>query len=301
MLRKICLPLLLAAASSIGVANAQELTPRAYWPAPKGTQLIILGNTYQTGDVITDPSLPVEGVRSRANVSFMGYQRTFDVLGRTTTLQLALPYATGTTTGTFEGDAARRDLQGIGDASATASINLIGAPSMDLETFQAFRADPQPILAVGVKVVAPTGDYDSDRLINVGANRWASRLRLGYIQPLTHHWVLELSAGRWFFEDNDDFNNQVRQQDPLTALDASLIYRIKRGTWLSLDGTHYYGGQSRVNGVEDPNLQRNSRVGVSFAFPLAKRHLLKLSYSDTIETKRGGQFKTATLNYVYAL
>jgi len=36
---------------------AQELTPRAYWPAPKDTKLLILGYSHQSGDVVTDPSI----------------------------------------------------------------------------------------------------------------------------------------------------------------------------------------------------------------------------------------------------
>ena len=43
-------------------AAAQELTPRAYWPAPNGTNVVSLGYQYTTGDVVTDPTLPITGV-----------------------------------------------------------------------------------------------------------------------------------------------------------------------------------------------------------------------------------------------
>ena len=45
-------------------AGAQELSPRAYWPAPRGTQLLFVGYSYSWGDIVTDPSLPVVGVDS---------------------------------------------------------------------------------------------------------------------------------------------------------------------------------------------------------------------------------------------
>ncbi len=43
-------------------AMAQELTPRAYWPAPTGTQLLTLGVSHVSGDMIPDPSLPLPGL-----------------------------------------------------------------------------------------------------------------------------------------------------------------------------------------------------------------------------------------------
>ena len=43
---------------------AQELSPRAYWPAPKGTRVLIAGYAYSSGDVVVDPSLPLVGVSS---------------------------------------------------------------------------------------------------------------------------------------------------------------------------------------------------------------------------------------------
>ena len=45
--------------------NAQELTPRAYWPAPYGTKIALLGYKYSFGDILTDPSLPFSGVDSK--------------------------------------------------------------------------------------------------------------------------------------------------------------------------------------------------------------------------------------------
>ncbi len=41
---------------------AQELTPRTYWPAPRGTRVLVAGYSYTSGDVFFDRSLPVSGV-----------------------------------------------------------------------------------------------------------------------------------------------------------------------------------------------------------------------------------------------
>jgi len=46
--------LILAVLSLLATTGAaQELTPRAYWPAPKGTKVAVLGYSYSTG-VVTE-------------------------------------------------------------------------------------------------------------------------------------------------------------------------------------------------------------------------------------------------------
>ena len=42
--------------------RAQELAPRAYWPAPTGTRLISIGYVHSAGDVLLDKALPIDDV-----------------------------------------------------------------------------------------------------------------------------------------------------------------------------------------------------------------------------------------------
>lgn len=159
-------------------AAAQELTPRLYWPAPKGTQALVVGFGHQRGDVVTDPSLPVTGVESRINALVLAYQQTLDWFGRTTNLQVELPFTDATTVGLTEDLPALREVRGFGDLSATLSVNLLGAPSMNLEEFQAFRGQPRPIVAFRRLVTLPrrtTGRAHVRRGSRAGS-RWGRRL-----------------------------------------------------------------------------------------------------------------------------
>jgi len=282
-------------------ALAQDLTPRTYWPAPKGTQLVVFGYAHQTGDVVTDPSIPITGVDSRIDSAVLAYQQTIDLFGRTGNFQVELPYVDGTTTGMVSDEPGRRDVAGIGDVAATLTINLLGAPSMSAAEFRAMRQSPRPILGASVKVLAPTGDYEADKLINIGTNRWAMRFQLGYIRPLTPKWLLEASAGAWFFEDNDEFLGETRKQDPIGALNLHLVRRFSPGFWASLDVNYYVGGHTTVGDERKADLQRNSRLGLSLAYPLKRRHAIKLGISEGLATESGGDFRTITLNYVYVI
>ncbi len=197
--------------------------------------------------MIIDKSLPITGVNSKIDSGVIAYQQTISLLGRTSNFRLEMPYINGTTTGLVGSEFARRDVNGFGDFRALLSINLIGAPSMNIEEFRELRLNPRPILGASLMMVAPTGQYDADRLINIGTNRWAMRARLGYSHPLNSKWFLETAAGVWFFADNDEFLGETRKQDPVGAIDFSLIRRFSPGFWGSLDLNYYFGGRTATS------------------------------------------------------
>jgi hypothetical protein len=294
------LPYLLALCLFAHSAFAQELAPRTYWPTPHGTKIFVLGYSHQQGDVVMDPSLPISGVDSKIDSLVLAYQQTISLFDRTSHFQFEVPFADTTTTGMLENGPGRREVTGIGDVAAVLSINLIGAPTMNRESFLKFRENPRPILGASVKIVAPTGQYDADRLINIGANRWAIRARLGYVQPLkSRKWVIELAVGAWFFEDNDEFLGFTRKQDPITAIDLSIVRRFRPGFWGSLDLNYYLGGRSTFVGNRGADFQRNSRVGFTLAFPLKGRHAMKASFSNGIATQSGNDYQTFAVSYIY--
>jgi hypothetical protein len=83
----------------------QDLTPRAYWPAPKGTKVAIVGYSHVRGDVLFDPSIPLSGVDSKIHTGLAAYLQTFNLCGRTANIVVDLPYSWGTTQGLLEMDA----------------------------------------------------------------------------------------------------------------------------------------------------------------------------------------------------
>jgi len=304
MLSRIAAPAIVAGLAAFLVAEsarAQELSPRAYWPAPTGTELLALGYQYASGDVVTDPSLPVTGVDSQIHTGLIAYQRTLGVAGRTANLQLELPYTSGTTEGTYLGQDARADVNGAGDLAMTFAMNLVGAPAMDRAAFREFLGTPGPILGVSLKLVAPTGQYDPDKLINIGTNRWASRLQLGYIHPLGRGWALEGAVGAWIFQDNDDFLGTTREQNWITSAELHVVRVFRSGIWSSVDANYYTGGRTTVDDDIKADFQRNSRLGFTVAYPFAKRHLVRLSLSGGVVTESGGDFFKLLLSYARVL
>ena len=288
---------LVLSATTAGRVHAQELTPRAYWPAPQGTKVAVAGYSYVSWDVLLDPSTPISGVDSKIHTGVLGYLHTISLWGRTANLVAELPYSWGTTSG-FVGDTpARRDLSGFGDLGVTLSVNLIGAPTMTPADFQALRADPHPILGASLKVVAPTGHHDADRLVNVSANRWAARLELGTIIPFSPPWLLELHAGTWFLGDDGDYLAGRREQDPIFEAQAHLVRRFKPGFWASLDLNYFTGGRQSIGGEEQTVAQDNSRIGATVAVPFAGRHAVKIGYFTGLRTELGSDANQFLVSY----
>jgi hypothetical protein len=276
---------------------AQELTPRLYWPAPKGTQLLVAGYSRAAGDVLFDRTIPLYEVDSDINVGILAYVQTLSLWGRSSNIMVELPYSWGTTKGLVEDYPAQRDFSALGDLGFTLTVNLMGAPSMTREDFLALRADPHPIIGASLKVIAPTGEYDSDRLINVGANRWATRLQLGTIIPIRPGWLLEAAAGIWVYGDDDDFLTGAREQDSVYSLEAHLIKRFRPGFWASLDFTYFTGGRQTIGGERLEDVQKNAKVGATVVIPFAGRHAVKIGYANGTVTKYGSDFDQFLMTY----
>ena len=280
---------------------AQEVTPRLFWPTPKGTKVFIAGYSYSAGGVLLDYSIPIEDADTSINTGILAYTQTLDLFGRTSNILLNLPYSEGTAEGLLLGDPVKRDFSAFGDLAVTLNVNLKGAPTMDREDFLAFRANPQTIIGTSLKVVFPTGNYDSDKVINVGSNRWAARFKLGAVLLLKPTWLLELSTSVSWFGNDEDFVMGTKEQEPIYALETNLIKRIRPGFWASLDVTFWQGGRQTINGIPLSNSQRNVKIGGTLVFPFLGRHAIKVGYVNGVITRYGDDLDQFLLSYQVAL
>jgi hypothetical protein len=171
---------------------------------------------------------------------------------------------------------------------------------MNAAEFQALRANPKTIVGASLLIQAPTGLYNSDRLLNLGANRWAVKPALGLIWPFRPTWLVELELGAWLFSDNDDFLGVTREQAPILSSEFHLIKIIRPGFWAALDANFYTGGQTTVGQELRADLQRNSRIGGTLLFPFKRQHAIRFSYSTGIVTASGGDFEIFNLSYQFA-
>jgi hypothetical protein len=283
--------------SVCAVASAQQLEPRAYAPSPVDANIAGAPYTYQTGNVVTDPSLPVQNVDAKVNAVTPYYDRTFSFLGRSASAILALPYVWAKVTGDVGEESRSLTRSGQGDLQLRLASNILGGPALTSKEFAQWT--PGTTLGASLTVTMPTGQYDGTKLINIGTNRWAFRPELGLLHPVGK-WTFELYTGVWFFTANDDyFGGHRRTQDALLELQAHVIYAFIPGLWLALDGTWYAGGQTTLDGVLDADRQQNTRIGATLAVPLGKGHLIKLAWARGATVRIGQNFTTYGLTYQF--
>ena len=168
---------------------------------------------------------------------------------------------------------------------------------MNAEEFQALRADPHPMLGVSMKIVPPTGRYDSDRLLNVASNRWAVKPEIGSMIPITSKLLLEIQAGIWLFGHDDRYLPGNRRQEPILSMEMHLVRRFQPGFWASLDANFFTGGRQTIGGQRLGDVLRNSRLGATLVVPFARRHAVKLGYATGIVTNFGTNFDQYLIGY----
>jgi hypothetical protein len=288
------------ATAAPSLSTAQSLTPRAYWPAPRDAKVLSVGYTYQRGDVLTDPSLPIEDTESETHGLSVGYLHFFNLVGRTASVSVEVPWASTSLDALLSGVAASRDLEGFSDLNLRLAVNLLGAPTMSPEEFREFVKDPRPILGTSLQIVAPIGAYNPDRIANLGTNRWSVKPEVGYIRRIRPGWATELALGAWFYGDNSDFQGRTRKQDPLVAAEFHLVRPVRRTRpdfYVSVDLNFFSGGRTSIDGEESNDLQRNSRIGLTVVVPFSKVHLMKIATSTSLVTEKGGDYSSLILAY----
>jgi hypothetical protein len=278
-------------------ASAQELEPGAYWPLPRGLNIVTIVNSINWGDLAFEPSAPIDEAHATINTTALSFSRAFGLAGRSCNAGVVAPVVAGHVEGLYFGEFAEVDRFGLGDPRFRVAMNLYGAPPMTMQEFASYRAGA--ILGVGLSAVPPLGEYDSAKLINIGTNRWSFKLETG--ASYTHDKLfVEAMAGAWFFTDNTDFfGGRAREQDPIVATQIHVTHRFTRSTWLAASGNFFTGGQTTVGGKVNADLQRNSRLGLTFSKGFTGHHVIRASISQGAYTTIGADFTSIAIGYNY--
>ena len=289
-----CLVLLTLGGNPI---RSQDLDPRAYVWVPVNGNFLSSGFAFSEGGVLTDPSLPIENLEASVQTLNMGYLRSFNLLGKTATVFAALPYSWAQASADINGQRESISRSGFSDMRMRMSVLLLGAPATPIQKFA--QVKHTTILGMSVTVVAPTGQYFSDKLINLGTNRWAFKPELALSHPMGKRWLIDVYTGLWLFTANNQFftGKSLRTQQPLGAFQAHLSYNFTPKMWLAFNATYYTGGESSINNVIKDDRQNNSRIGATFVFPVFKRSSLKLAASTGAIIRAGADFNTFSIGW----
>lgn len=142
--------------------------------------------------------------------------------------------------------------------------------------------DSAHYLGVTAMLVAPTGDYDSQRIINPGEHRWKMVLGGGWQKDITPRLLVELAPEIAFYGTNDDYAGGRRlEQEPSFALTGYLRYRISPAWHVHLGGQLNRGGETRIADVDQHNPANNDRVTAGLTLFLPQQQIILRAARDT--------------------
>jgi hypothetical protein len=289
-------------ASSLTLLKAQDLSPRAYVITPLHSNAVILTYGYFNGSVLFNGAAPITGATGTYSVPVFAYYHSFDFFGRSANFNAALPYAIGTFQGQVIGVGQQIYRSGLIDTTYRLSVNLKGAPAMQAKEFG--KWNEKTLLGVSLKVVAPTGQYDPNKLVNWGSNRWAFKPEFGFSRR-RKHLVLDAYAGVWFYTLNRQSYSasgpQPQTENPIGSFEGHLSYDLKPRLWLSVDGNFWFGGLTSLSGIANlATRQSSSRIGVTASLPLSKHQSVKVSYADGAYVRFGGNYQSVSAAWQYS-
>ena len=278
------------------VAVSQELEPRRWSHLPVGANFATAGYVYTDADIFLDPALQIDDARAEIHTILFSYMRVLDVFGKSGRVEVTLPYATGRWAGLLQGQPASVRRSGFSDPRFRFVVNLLGSPAQRGTEFR--QVDVRTIVGIALEVFAPFGEYQEDKLINLGRNQWVFRPQFGVLHNW-NKWAAEITGSAWFYTTNDDFLvDKKRKNEPLYSLQGHLIYTFRLGLWASLSAAYGGGAKSEIDGVELADRTEKWLLAASFGFPLSRLQGVKIAYmrgATNVDT--GDDFERFILGY----
>ena len=277
--------------------QAEDLTPRSYTNIPIGQHFIGLAYAYTDGDLYTSADVPYEDVTLTIKGEVIAYAQTFELLGNSAKFDANVGHFCADASAISEGERIYRDFCGFNDAKIQLTYNFFGAKALSLQEY--IKKEKELVIGVGLQISMPTGKYDTQYILNTGANRWFFKPEIGMSIPLDN-WELDISFGAKFFTDNDELQGSSRfEQDPIYNLQFHLVYDIAPGYWVAFNSNYFDGGDTYVNGKKSGIKEANDRAGVTFSMAISRYQTIKLFANTGVTTRLGNDSDAYGIAWTY--
>src|SRR5690349_13453047 len=183
-------------------AVAQDLEPRLYTNVPLGINFLGAGYGYSEGNVLFDPTIPLDNAQIEIDGPVLGIGRSVKLGPFSGKVDGAVARVCLDGSADYQGERVTRNVCGWTDARARMTVNFIGAPPLKRQEFASYRQDW--VFGASLQLGLPVGDYDPARLVNIGTNRESAKLEVGAAKNIAH-WLLEISLADTHFDDNTSF------------------------------------------------------------------------------------------------
>ena len=281
-----------------GSALATDDGARAYWKGREGTQGVsiqYLNLDLQASDSkqFAPGQYVYPGADVEATLFIASYARHLVLFDRQSALLFGVAGGSvdvaGSATSSISptpGVDYSESASGYADPFIQLDVNLFGTPPLK-RNFDLLDYEPTWTIDVATMLALPIGMYDSDKLVNLGQNRWFGRIAL----PVKYHFgvfspgymsSLELTPSVWAFAENDDFVGQTLENDPMWQLEGHLTHDFTAKFFGSLDLLYRGGFQSEIDGVATGDELNIGDLGFTLNYQLTDNAVIRTGYSSNI-------------------
>jgi len=281
-----------------GTAYAQFTDPRNYDNSPVDINQIELEYAYARSNASVDTSLVVAGAKLSLNAGTIDYTRYFSFIHRLAWVDAAVPLAGlgGSVTGTnIHGSST-----GAGDSSYGFATLLKGGPALSVAQFASYK--PTTTLGASLIVTAPTGLYNPDKLLNLGANRWSFKPEFAVSHPFgsEQKWEFDAYVNAYFYTDNTSYHGkEILRQQALPGLEGHISYSFTNSLWASVDTRYSFRGDTFVDGVNENNGQQNFTLGSELNVSLNPKNSLVFECAKALVHQNGPAYTGFAVTYSY--
>ncbi len=254
---------------------------RAYHLLPEDTDVISL-----TGTIV---HTEVGGSVIDAYTVTPSYRRSVDVFGNAGTILIGIPVGSlAASLNTPVGTINLNTDPAFGDLFVGGSLGLVGSPSLSPMEYAQYQ--PGFRASGAARLFAPTGDYDPNRLLNLGGNRWQLQLSLPISFVLADTMIdpelttFEIVPTVQIFGDNPEAFGpaNVASQAPIFGLEGHITRNLSQTVWASVDGFYQFGGETSADGVANGDARQSLTLGATLGLTLSPSVALRFSYDEVV-------------------
>ena len=278
---------------------AQFAEAHHYDNGPVGVNQFELAYAYAHSNSSIDTSLVVAGAQFDLNQGTITYTRYFGFLHHTAWFEASVPLAG--LSGSISGTNIQGSITGSGDSSYAVSALLKGGPALSPGQF----ADYKPTTTVGVSLTisAPTGEYNPNKLLNLGSHRWSFKPEIALSHPFgpEQKWQCDLYAHAYFFTDNASYHGkEILRQEPLPGLEGHISYFFVHNAWASIDTLYSFRGDTAIDGDSQNNAQKNFTLGAEVNVSVNPRNALVFQFGKALVHQNGPSLTGFAVKYTYS-
>jgi hypothetical protein len=271
-----------------GSAQAILLNAGDAVPLPAGSSGMVTYYYYSWRNAAdsTDPLVPTDGSSLTSHTVYEKYYYFADILGMRTQFVVA-----GSWSALYDAKLGHHDLGS--DAGLGVSLFLVA-------TWLVNEPDKDRYWVVAPWLWIPTGQYDSNKVINVGENRWEGSFQTAFHQGFGA-LSLEFYADMTVYGDNPDYSpRHLRLSNtPTYELQGWLRYQFTKTFHAEVGFAQLLGGWESLDGQLDGCRTERSRVRLEAGYMITPKIEIMGEIGTDVAYKGG--YKSAINNMLRVL